>query len=382
LNVYSNLSTVAMASGYPMLKCLTTLKNQGVACVAPANANAIAVRQSTQVPMYFAALFGYSSMTVTATATAEARGASPSPYNVAIIVDSTASMNSLDSDSSCNSTRIGCALAGVRILLSTLSPCAASQASCGTATNGNVANSVDKVSLFTFPGVSSTTQAQNDYNCSGASPTISPYSYPTLPTYQIVNFSSDYRTSDTSTLLTASSNIVAAAGGKSTCNGLQAIGGEGTYYAGVIYATQAALMAAKTPSTQNVLILLSDGDANAKSSAMPGASTTSGVYPSTKNQCQQAVAAAQTAAAAGTRVYSVAYGATSSGCSTDNGAITPCQTMQNIASSPQYFFSDYTATGSDGTCISAAQPTTSLSQIFTQIAGDLTVSRLIPDNTP
>lgn len=55
--------------------------------------------------------------------------------------------------------------------------------------------------------------------------------------------------------------------------------------------------------------------------------------------------------------------------------------MQQMASAPQYFFSDYTASQGSGTCISAAQPTSSLNQIFTQIAGDMTVGRLIPNNT-
>jgi hypothetical protein len=55
--------------------------------------------------------------------------------------------------------------------------------------------------------------------------------------------------------------------------------------------------------------------------------------------------------------------------------------MQQIASSPGYFFSDYTATGGDSTCISASQPVTNLSQIFQVIATDLTVSKLIPNST-
>src|ERR1700677_585646 len=37
-NAYSFMPNVAMVSGYPKLVCLTTLKNMGVACVAPANA--------------------------------------------------------------------------------------------------------------------------------------------------------------------------------------------------------------------------------------------------------------------------------------------------------------------------------------------------------
>jgi hypothetical protein len=61
--------------------------------------------------------------------------------------------------------------------------------------------------------------------------------------------------------------------------------------------------------------------------------------------------------------------------------------MENIASSPGVipdatkFFSDYTATGSSGACISSANPTTNLNQIFQKIAGQLTVARLVPNGT-
>ena len=103
---------------------------------------------------------------------------------------------------------------------------------------------------------------------------------------------------------------------------------------------------------------------------------------STTQECHQAVTAAAAAAAAGTRVYAVAYGAEASGCTTDTSpAITPCQTMQQIASSPAYFFSDYTATGGTSSCISASQPVTGLNQIFQVIVTDLTEVKLIPNNT-
>ena len=103
---------------------------------------------------------------------------------------------------------------------------------------------------------------------------------------------------------------------------------------------------------------------------------------STLQECHQAITAAQVAAAAGTKIYSVAYGAEASGCTTDTTpAITPCETMKGIASSPNYFFSDYTATGGSSTCISASQPVTGLNQIFQVIATDLTQVKLIPNNT-
>jgi Flp pilus assembly protein TadG len=395
----TQLAGATMASGYPKLLCLTTLKNMGMACTAPANANAVQVAEQVVVHMPFGAFFGHATMALTATSTAAMRGASATPYNVIILLDTTASMSDTDSDSQCNSSRLSCAETGIQTLLQSLSPCASSLTTCGTVTSGNVVNSVDRVSIFTFPNVTVGTASQ-EYDCSSTNPTAVPYTFPSTTattyapsgsstgTYQITTFSSDYRSSDSSTSLSATSNLTLSVGGKSGCVGMGDPGGEGTYYAGAIYAAQAALLAeqAANPGSQNVIILLSDGDASASSAQMAsGASTTSGVYPSTKNQCSQAITAAKAATAAGTRVYAVAYGAESSGCSTDTSGTyagtTPCQTMQNIASATQYFFSDYTQSGSSSSCISSSQPTSNLNQIFTEIASDMTVARLIPNNT-
>jgi Flp pilus assembly protein TadG len=395
-NSFSNLSNVQMVSGYPLVKCLSTLTAEGVACVSPANGNAIQVKQQVIVPMYFAALLGTSSVTLTASATASMSGAITTPYNVVIIVDSTVSMGTQDSGD-CNASRLSCALTGVQTLLHDLSPCGASQATCGTATNGNVSNAVDRVALYTFPNVTDGT-ASADYDCSSSDPTTEPYTFPsttatvyspTTYTYRIVPFQTDYRTSDTTASLNTASNLTLAVNGKSGCTGITNPGGQGTYYAGALYAAQADLLheSAEYPGSQNVIILLSDGDSTATGAHMgSGYSSTSGAYPSTLDQCQQAITAAQAIAATGTKIYSVAYGAASSGCSTDTTGtlkgLSPCTAMQKIASSPAYFFSDYTATQNSGQCISASQPTTSLNQIFTQIAGSFTAARLIPDATP
>ena len=402
-NAYSNLANVSMASGYPQVKCLSALSSQGMACVAPANGNAIQVKQQAIVPMYFATLFGTRSVTLTATATASMNGKIPKPYNVAIIIDTTASMS--NPDSNCNgSTRLACAMQGVQILLKSLAPCSPGLTACGTATNGNVANPVDQVALFTFPNVTVGT-ASKEYDCSTSNPTIPVYSLPpttaktyapsgsTTATYQVTPFQSDYRTSDYATSLNTSSNLTLAANGKSGCTGMTDPGGKGTYYAGVIYAAQAALTAqAVTNPVPNVIIILSDGDASASSSDIATKTTdgltsinSTGTYPSYNGECSQAVAAAAAAAAAGTRVYSVAYGSASSGCSTDvkygtYKGITPCQTMQKIASSPAYFYSDYNQSGSGSTCQSASQPTSNLSQIFALILKSLTAPHLIPDD--
>jgi hypothetical protein len=408
-NINGTLKNVSMVSGYPKLECLTTLTNMGIVCVAPANANAIQVKQQLTVPIIFGGLFGgKSTTTLTATATAAARGTgnTVSPYNVAIIADATASMSTTDSDSLCNSTRMSCALQGIRVLMQALSPCSGALSSCGTVTagtlgTGNVAGSVDRIALFQFPNVS-TSNVADAYDCSSTNATTEDYTFPTAgatsytplssATYEDVGFSSDYKTSDTATTLNTSStnnNLVKASGGKSGCSAMGDPGGAGTYLASAIYAAQSALVAeqAAFPGSQNVLIIISDGDA---SSTNMGSATSSTTYPGTKQQCAQAVTAGQNVAKANaygngaipTRVYSVAYGAAASGCSKDTSpTITPCHTMQGIASAPQNFFSDYTASQNSGACISASRPTTGLTQIFTIIAGDLTVAHLISNST-
>ena len=54
-----------MVSGYPKVECLNALKNQGIACVAPASGNAIQVQQQVDVTMFFAQLFGMKKVTLT-----------------------------------------------------------------------------------------------------------------------------------------------------------------------------------------------------------------------------------------------------------------------------------------------------------------------------
>lgn len=447
------LHSVTMVSGYPKLLCLQTLKNKGQVCVTVQvgsgsgfQANAIQIKQQAAVSLYFASLFGTKTITLAAVATAAIRGGIPRPSNIVVIVDSTLSMNATDTNCG-NLTLMQCSLAGVQILLQNLSPCGSWQASCGPAINGSVSNSFDRVSLFTFPNVSVSTAAidascttpfpsptsQNGYlyiaqygifdmlptKPYGGVPTSLPFSFPspgttylglngnpTDPTYQITPFSSDYRTSDAATTLNSTSGLVKAVGGVAGCTGILPPNYEAdyeTYYAGSIYAAQSALVAeqALNPGSENVIIILSDGDSNAlqqggevnpstgypNMTATPPAgenykvATGNGLYPSWVGECTQAVVAAQAATAAGTLVYSVAYGSEQTGCATDtNPAMVPCDTMAGMASAAQYFFSDYFQSGSNSVCV-ASQPVTSLSGIFTAIAADLTQPRLIPDGT-
>jgi hypothetical protein len=318
-------------------------------------------------------------------------------------------------DSNCGNTRIECALGGVQVLLSGLSPCSPAAGTC-TVTNGVASGALDQVSVFTFPNVTMGTVA-NDTNCSGNNPTIVPYELPSYNattyapsgnnygTYQVTGFLSDYRSSDSATSISTSSDLSMAvgAGVKSgnNCSGMAAPGGDGTYYAAVIYAAQAALTQEYTaeggananPIPQNIMIVLSDGEANANANKMNSSSNAAwnnnGTYPSALDQCQQAVEAADYAKGQGTIVYAIGYGSESSGCTTDTTNmspinqinITPCQVMSEMASGSTYFYSDYNQSGSSSTCESPGTSVTALNDIFTAVLNDLLVVRLIPNGT-
>jgi Flp pilus assembly protein TadG len=428
----------------PSYLCLNTVSTDlDVACETSTGAsggyNALSVTQTATVPLWFGGLIGVPKINLSATATAAMRGGGNTPWNIAIILDTTASMNDSDSGKQCTGTQLSCAIQGIRILLGDLYPCAIGQA-CSSSTAY-----VDSVSLFVFPAVTTATQA-DDYTCTNgnmSNPTIVAYTMPntspaytngtapgsnlTLPsgdTYQVVTWSNNYRTSDTASSLNSLSNIVVAAGGKSGCSGVQAPGGEGTYYAQVIYAAQAALVtqAAANPGSKNAMIILSDGDAtacasNANTSAggcntkseisategtLNGTGTSSSnpsgyenyTYPSALGECGQAVLAAQYAASAGTTVYTIGYGAeTSGGCLSDktySATVTtnggswkpgdqPCNAIAAMASAEVNFYSD------DGNGCQATTPSnqalTKLTAIFRAITDNMTSPRLIPNGT-
>jgi hypothetical protein len=346
------------------------------------------VVESAAVPLTFARIIGWNSMPITAVSVAAASGGQTAPFNVAIVVDSTASMQTNDPGGLCSQSKETCALQGVQLLLQSMIPCAGGGSCTVSGTAGQVNNPVDEVSLFTFPAVTSAS-APADY-CQGGHVSVQPYPLPAIgntpastPTYQIVNFSSDFRLSDQNSALNSGSYLAMASGGTSKCTGIQDPGGVNTYYPAVIYAAENLLVAEQSarPNTQNAMIILGDGDAQAGKGNMASNATNSGIYPSYNKECQQAVTAAQWAALqgiGGTRVYSVAYDAQTSGCATDSGVYAnPCYTMQHLASSAQYFYTDVNS-NKNGCTSTNNQTITSLNQIFTSISGSLSLARLIP----
>ena len=401
-NVFPNLPSVSMLSGYPQLKCLSTFQAQGVSCVGYVPYNAIQVKLQAAIPLTFAKLFGVPTMNIQASSTAVKGGGPSRPYNIVVMLDTTLSMNFYDSD--CGATQMQCSLSGVQVLLQHLDPCGTSQPTC-TITAGNAANSVARVSLFTFPQMTYPTVGR-DYDCSNSSATAAMYTFPSpiatsytpgtsngSTTYRVIDFQSDYRLSDTATSLYPSSFLTTAAGGSNGCAGIGSpsnAGIYGTYYAATMYAAEAALIQEQTanPGSQNVLIILGDGDANAPATNGPyqvlgPGLLSNGSYPSSIGECGQAVTAAKYASSMGTTVYTVAYGSPAVGCLTDlfGGAylgIQPCNEMAQMATHTWTFFSDYQQSGSGSTCV-AAQSEVELNDIFLQIAGDLTEARLVTD---
>ncbi|HEX3893417.1 MAG TPA: VWA domain-containing protein [Terracidiphilus sp.] len=372
--------------------------------------NVIQVVQTATVPTYFIqalSAFGLktaTSITLSAKSSATISGSTP-PVAVAMLIDTTASMGTgfgKGNTQTCGAAPIDCAMQGAQTLLGQVPTCAQTDPITNICTKHNY------VGLFTFPAVDATTTGAD--TCSTAkgtpkAPTIVPYTYSPEPlstdgptqwntwtapisgaTYQIAGFSDVFNTGVTTSSgtgygLNSSSPVVGATGGGS-CAGMQAKGGEETYYAGAIEMAEAALQAQVNgdSSYQKVMIILSDGAANSSSITNPAKPGDPNIfdYGSTVNECQQAIAAAQNVTKMGTRVYTIAYGSAATGCTTDKSGsqpnIAPCQTMQQMASTPGDFYAE---AGSAALCGKTAA---TLPQIFSGIVSSFSKGRLIPNS--
>jgi putative Flp pilus-assembly TadE/G-like protein len=433
-NLYTDMTILSVPS--VTLGCSTTEKNLGIICTNPAAANVVTVTQTAKVPLNFLSFFtqalhGSPTLNIAATSEAVMKGAPGPPFNVAIIMDTTASMNSGTNSCGASYTPIECAREGMQYLLNELAPCAGNVSPCGSAPP------VDVVSLFVFPAWTTASapsawcaggaaSGQHYYEALGGGPNNIPAApgseIQTPPggspiTYQLIPFSNDYQTSDGAGLNPNSDLVKASGHPVGTNNGcLQAPGGAGTYYAGVIYAAQNALAYQKSlnPKSNNVMIILTDGDATSTCAQFTspynvyytttnppsGCATPNGTtsfnspnFMSATDECQQAIEAAWNATAQGTQVYTIGFASEASGCSSDTlnlglssaqyaslpWPLTPCDTIEYMASSPAYWFSD-----SASQCSAngpTAQPANTVQTIFPAIAANLTVSRLVPPGT-
>ena len=165
-----NAHTASMVAATPIAsyKCLSST---GLPCPSGSGqcaCNAIQVKESATVNTTFLRVLGLTSFTaVGATSTASMHGGSAHPIDVAVVLDTTGSMNNacgndVSGITTGNSTKLDCAKEGVRALLSSLSPCNPTLVSCGAAVAGNVTNPLDEVALYTFPGLTSPSAFTHD----------------------------------------------------------------------------------------------------------------------------------------------------------------------------------------------------------------------------
>lgn len=343
-NVTSSTATVT-------LSCVTSTAN--LPNCNGSNPNAVTVTQTATISTHFLKAFGVQSLTLGATKTASKAGGNATPLNVMFVLDATGSMGS--SDGNCTvpgksrPTRFECALYSIQSTLKVMP------------------TSMDKAGLMVFPGLA-TQYSPTSHPCP-TYPSSVPY-YTSTVKYQI-GTTLDATYNDGAGALVTTSPLIQAVGvykasgdGTSLTPCVTNRGGQGSYLAEVLIKAQAALPV--VAGTQNVIIILSDGDFNASLTQLNNQTA----YQT--GQCDRAIAAAQAATAAGTKVFSVAYGASTSGCSSGD-THNPCTTMQSMASDPSKFYTTSSGCQLNG----SPNPPSKLPSVFQAITSQLTKPRML-----
>lgn len=340
------LTSMVVTNTTTTLACITATAN--LPSCNGVNPNAVKVTKTGKVSTHFLKIFGIPQFTVTSSATAAAAGGAGTPMQLMFVIDSTQSMN--NDDPACavpgisGPSRFQCAEYSIQQVMKQLQP------------------SLTKVGLMAFPGTATQFNPANPCPTQPASA-----AYLTTGIHYQIGAALDSAYNNGAGVLTDTSGMVRAVGNSATfgVGCLTAKGGQGSYSAEVLTKAQAALPI--IAGTRNVIIFLSDGDFNAKLAQLNNKSA------NLTKQCGQAVTAAAAATAAGTTVYSVAYGAASTGCASGSDTYNPCTTMQAIASDATKFFS------TNSNCAIAGSPNSAnnLPAILKQIAGSLSKPRLV-----
>jgi hypothetical protein len=324
--------------------------------------NAVVVLEQAPTKTFFAGLLGIGTFTIKAKATAAMRGGTPKPAHVMIVLDRTGSMGTA---CTAGGTKLTCAKNGINAFLGAMDP------------------AYDKVGLVAFAPHSGnvcntpkgTNGPPNDYD-----------QYPN--NYLFVPLSNNYKTSATSPLNPSSSLV-------STINCVQA--GGTTVFAAALDTARNTLAANHDPEAQDVIIFLTDGEANYGACQSPNGSgvCSNNTSPYRTNPCGQAVTSAQQASSAGVWVFGIAYDTPGAGClgwkatGTGIGGATCAQKVGNQFVCPESpAITAATAVQSIG--YDPLHPSTpryysspnpgSLTTLFKNIAAELTEGRLIDDD--
>jgi hypothetical protein len=321
--------------------------------------NALVVEETTFVPTLFAKVLGINGFTIKAKATAMMGQGVPKPAHVMILFDRTGSMNS---SCAAGGTKMTCARNGIKAFLSGMDP------------------KYDDVGLMVFPpGNGGSACSFTPKSTDG--PTTEYDAYPNG--YLVVGLGHDYRANADAPLNTSSTLV-------STVN---CVGGGGTTaQAPAIDKAQQYLASHHDSKAQDVIVLLTDGEAvyGPCTDANHDSVCENNSSPYRSQPCHQAVTSAHAATAAGTVVYAIAYdtsglicqGWKSSGtgsdgktCNKKNGfqfrcaevpSMTAASMVQGVASDSTKYFN---------------QPNPSdLTAVFQHIAEDLTGPSLVDDS--
>jgi hypothetical protein len=257
--------------------------------------NAVVVLEKAPTKTFFAGLLGIGTFTIKAKATAAMRGGTPKPAHIMIVLDRTGSMGSA---CTAGGTKLDCAKNGIKAFLSSMDP------------------AYDKVGLVAF--------APHTGNVCNQPKTTdgAPSDYDVFPNnYLFVPLSSNYAP------LISTINCIKAGGT--------------TVFAAAIDKARDSLAANHDPEAQDVLIFMTDGEANYGACLNPNASSVCqnnsgpGSYYRT-NPCAQAVLSAKQAVDAKVWVFGIAYDTPGAGClgwkatGTKPNSTTPCATKAGV----------------------------------------------------
>jgi Flp pilus assembly protein TadG len=324
--------------------------------------NAVVVLEQAPTKTFFAGLLGFDTFNIKAKATAAMRGGMPKPAHVMIVLDRTGSMST---PCTAGGTKIKCAKDGLNAFLGAMNP------------------AYDKVGLIAFP-------PSNGNACAAPKGTNGPTTdYDAYPNgYLLVPLSNDYKTSPTATQLNPASSLV------STINCVQA--GGTTVFAAAIDKARTTLAANHDPEAQDVMIFMTDGEANYGACTV-GANQvcTNNTGPTSAyrtNPCKQGVTSADLAADSAHKVwiFGIAYDTPSAGClgwkatgtglngascNQKNGFQFVCAEVPAITANTAV----KAIASDDGKFYSQPNPS-SLTTLFKSIAAELTEGRLYDDD--
>ena len=209
------------------------------------------------------------------------RGGKPKPAHVMIVLDRTGSMSTA---CTIGGTKLDCAKGGLNAFLGAMDP------------------AYDQVGLVAFA-------PHNGNKCATPKTTNGPPNdYDVYSNnYLFVPLSTDYKTSATSPL-NGSSQLV------STISCIKA--GGTTVFAAAIDKARTELAARHDPEAQDVIIFMTDGEANYGACLSPNGSgvCSNNTSPYRTRPCGQAVSSAQQASSAGVWVFGIAYDTPGAGC--------------------------------------------------------------------